>query len=405
MSSEGQKHNPSKNNSHPIVFVHGWSGWGQEEIPGCHYFGGEHDLITALKAQGYDVYAAKVGPFSSNWDRAAELYAQIKGGVVDYGGAHSGAAGHLAISDEKSYPGFYPEWGERNPDGSINKVHLVGHSLGGLTARLLCQFLENGNAHEVSYAALRNLPISPLYSNTPETKDWVSSVTTIGTPHNGNTVVYAIEDSFPGLIRYFQVIAEKGEFDLMLGHWGIEREAGESFIEYLVRINAMYDVKESWDNPLLDITFEGIREFNRWVKTQQNIYYFSYAMNATCPGEQGYEIPLPCMSDLLVEGAETIGRMEGEYGEVQVDESWWPNDGMLSAKSQVGPSLGSQDHILRYDPTVGPQTGVWNHLGTLRETDHFAVNGFMTNDMTEWPFERVLSFYSEHLSMLLSLKS
>ena len=40
------------------------------------------------------VATAVVGPFSSNWDRAVELFYQIKGGCVDYGAAHAAANNH-----------------------------------------------------------------------------------------------------------------------------------------------------------------------------------------------------------------------------------------------------------------------------------------------------------------------
>lgn len=43
---------------------------------------------------GLDVFVASVGPFSSNYDRAVELYAQIKGLVADYGQSHATANSH-----------------------------------------------------------------------------------------------------------------------------------------------------------------------------------------------------------------------------------------------------------------------------------------------------------------------
>ena len=47
------------------------------------YWGGKNDIEQQLKDRGYQVYTANVGPLSSNWDRAIELYYQIKGGEVD----------------------------------------------------------------------------------------------------------------------------------------------------------------------------------------------------------------------------------------------------------------------------------------------------------------------------------
>jgi hypothetical protein len=65
---------------------------------GYKYWGGFTDIQEELKNRGYKVYSAAIGPFSSNWDRACELYAFIKGGYVDYGLAHSEKYSHRRFS-------------------------------------------------------------------------------------------------------------------------------------------------------------------------------------------------------------------------------------------------------------------------------------------------------------------
>ena len=61
----------------PVVFVHGLFGWGQRDkifriMP---YWGmTTGSLPDYLATQGYETYAASVGPLSSAWDRACELY-------------------------------------------------------------------------------------------------------------------------------------------------------------------------------------------------------------------------------------------------------------------------------------------------------------------------------------------
>ena len=74
-------------NNYPVVLVHGFAGFGRTELLGYKYWGGFTDLETQLQARYPDqlVKTAVVGPFSSNWDRAVELFYQIKGGCVDYG--------------------------------------------------------------------------------------------------------------------------------------------------------------------------------------------------------------------------------------------------------------------------------------------------------------------------------
>ena len=64
---------------YPIVFVHGLFGWGSDEgidrkMP---YWGATTGNLTEfLNEQGFDCYSASVGPISSAWDRACELYAR-----------------------------------------------------------------------------------------------------------------------------------------------------------------------------------------------------------------------------------------------------------------------------------------------------------------------------------------
>ena len=70
------------------IFVHGLSGWGSydkryRQMPYWGMRGG--DLMTWLRARGFDCYAASVSPTGSAWDRACELYAQLAGARVDYG--------------------------------------------------------------------------------------------------------------------------------------------------------------------------------------------------------------------------------------------------------------------------------------------------------------------------------
>ena len=85
-------------NNDPVVLVHGALGFGPDTIPGNGflYWGGYHDIAALLQAYHgpHIVFTAAVGPIASNWDRAAELYAQIKGGCVDYGATHVARHGY-----------------------------------------------------------------------------------------------------------------------------------------------------------------------------------------------------------------------------------------------------------------------------------------------------------------------
>jgi triacylglycerol lipase len=59
-------------------------------------------------------------------------------------------------------------------------------------------------------------------------------------------------------------------------------------------------------------------------------------------------------------------------GRVRIDDSWFPNDGVVNTISMRAPS----GHPVRdYDGTALP--GVWNFLGNYKGYDHF--------DILNWP--------------------
>ena len=130
----------------PVVFVHGLMGWGQRDkinriMP---YWGMTTGSLTDyLSSQGYETYAASVGPISSAWDRACELYAQLVGARTDYGVKHSQDFGHDRYGIDYEQP-LFDGW------GTERAVNLVGHSFGGATTRLFLDIL----AHVERTAAL-----------------------------------------------------------------------------------------------------------------------------------------------------------------------------------------------------------------------------------------------------------
>lgn len=70
----------------PSVFIHGYSGWGQydEKYEKLPYWGltQTQDIREMFERWDQDVYMPSVGPQSSAWDRACEVYAEITGALT-----------------------------------------------------------------------------------------------------------------------------------------------------------------------------------------------------------------------------------------------------------------------------------------------------------------------------------
>lgn len=118
----------------PIVLMHGMAGF--EAIGPAEYFYGVAD---ALRDDGYEVFVTVVDPFQAVDVRAAQAKEQIEAFMADSG---------------------------------AERVHLVGHSQGGLDARYLVASLGLG--------------------------DRVATVTTVATPHRGIELIDVSTGLLPG---------------------------------------------------------------------------------------------------------------------------------------------------------------------------------------------------------------
>jgi len=362
-------------NGYPIVMVHGLFGWGGDDLFGINYWGGSQSLSEKLTDIGYQVFTPSISPVSSNWDRACELYAYIKGGTVDYGEAHSKEYGHARYG--RTYDGVYPEFGTESSTGDIQKIHLIGHSMGGQTSRMLVQLLENGSADEI--AATTDGSISPLFTGG---KSWVASVTTIATPHDGSQEAHERNELEPLTNQLIAALAaESGStvtssnfgLDFQLDQWGLKRQAGETYLSYYNRVMDSNIWETTDDFSIWDLTPEGAEELNGNVTAQSDVYYFSLACSDTHEDLiTHFQVPNTNMSLVLRKSSVFMGYYTNSTaGEVTIDQSWWKNDGIVSTISANGPKIGSTDKIVDYDGT--PQKGVWNYLGEIENTDHLDI--------------------------------
>lgn len=365
-NAESSTNTPENGNDYPIILVHGLGGWGEGEMFDIKYWGGEHDTEAFLNDNEHETYAATVSPVASNWDRAVELYHYIYGGEVDYGAAHAEEHGHDRYG--RTYPGIYSEWDNEN------KIHLVGHSMGGQTIRTMTELVKNGSAEEIEY--YENNPdegISPLFEGG---KDWVHSITSVATPHNGST--FADEDELVPFIKemviHFASAAGVSQdhlvYDFKMDHWGLKRKDDERFSTYMDRVMNS-SIWGSDDISAYDLSTKGADELNQWVDLQSDIYYFSYTGNATYRAPSGKYQPLVSMNPFMWGSSVHIGSYTREDSEPIIDESWWPNDGLVNVNSSKFPA--EQENKSYDDNNV--EKGVWNFHDEQYGWDHLDFIG------------------------------
>ncbi|HEY7419863.1 MAG TPA: lipase [Ktedonobacteraceae bacterium] len=373
----------ARQNTYPIMFVHGLGGF--VTLDGLNYWGGFNNVLQNLGNNGYTALAAHIGPFSSNWDRACELYAAIKGGTVDYGQAHASKYGHARYG--RTYPGVYSQWGETSSTGGVNKVHLIGHSMGSQTVRYLAQLLATGSAEE--QAVTPSSELSPLFAGGKSS--WLDGVVTLSGTHNGTTAMYAVQDvaPLPFLNEFIAVLAALQVqdstllgYDFMLDQWGLIRQPGESLSGFINRVENS-NFATTTDNALTDLGLIGASVVNSLVRAQPEHYYFSVSTLSTFKELiTGYQIPI--LDVTIPIPLYDISAFMGQYTQrspIAVNSNWWANDSLVNTNtSQPGPST---DVIKPYNGST-PIRGEWNYLGIMNGYSHLDIIGFGLQSVTSW---------------------
>ncbi len=383
----------SKN--YTFVFVHGLCGWGSDDGANKYfpYWGMmTGNLFTELERKGYKCVAAGVGTVSSAWDRACELYAQLTGGIVDYGAAHSAEHNHARYGRVYDKP-IIDQW------NSENKINLIGHSFGGVTVRLLVQLLGEGSAEERAVTPANEL--SPLFKGGQADK--VYSVTTMAAPHNGTSFFEATGGLSKTLSKVFcSLAALSGStklnklFDPMLDQFGLSYLPGSSSGAKfdLGKLKAFINSK---DNAFYDLTIDGSAQINETIHTQPGVYYYSYAGTKTYQSRwTGNHIPVFGINVLMFPYAFAIGRYTGvTAGGRVVDERWLENDGLVNTISARAP-FNEPSKVYYTGEKVEP--GIWYIMPT-QNMDHLEFSGGMLN--ISW--SRIRNFYLNHLSLVTSV--
>lgn len=380
------------NNRYPIILVHGFMGWGKDEMGDYRYWGGKFDIEQNLKDRGFIVYTSSVGPVSSNWDRAIELYYQIKGGQVDYGQSHSAEYGLIRKPEGKVFQGLYPQWDKDHP------VHLIGHSMGGQTVRMLQYLLQTSIVDSSGQGE-----DSELLGKARE--GWIKSISTISAPHNGSTLSDILTTGVPFLQNFIAIAAVVGNgfFDFDLQQWGFQHEEGQSWLEYFrhMREHPAWNTKNicAWD-----FSMEGSRQLNTLVTVNPDVYYFSFATsNTVLDSSSGRHVPAPGMSFIVRANARLMGMKHAYWADgTSTDSTWFENDGIVNTISMAGPTTGTNgpDPISTYHEGDLLIPGQWYFLGVF-QADHSSFIGHKIDaDKKEIMFNR----FAVHATRLWSLQ-
>lgn len=379
-------------NEYPFIFVHGMFGWGRDEGINkiAPYWGGTTgSIVDYLENNNIEAYDVSVGPISSAWDNACEIYAQITGTTVDYGEAHSKAHGHNRFGREYTEP-LVPDW------SADKKVHLIGHSHGGQGIRLLAHLLAYGDQNEIK--ATDSDSISPLFTGG---KDYlVESVTTICSPNNG-TIAYDVGTDL-GLKPLLKAVANTYAailgrsflngilVDFHLEHFGLtnipgKKPTADGFFTSLNKFSS------SDDTVITDLSFEGAQQLNQYTQLSENINYFCYTSDAT---SEKLHLPTKTNFPFLIITSMLLwfyGLPDDAYG-ITFDESWRANDGLVDTVSAKNPI---DEPSKEYDGKI--IGGVWNIMPTLTG-DHGTPIGLFSSK------KFVHDFYDELTEMLISLE-
>ena len=396
------------------VFVSGILGTGEYSsfehiLPYWGLFQG--DLLHRLEEEtGSECYAAAVGPLSSAWDRACELYAQLAGGRVDYGIAHSKKFNHERFG--RTYKPLFQGWGQERP------VHFMAHSFGGATVRLFAQLCAEGSREERDAAWAAGEEPSPLFKG--GLLDRILSVTALASPHNGSTAIATIQKEQPlwpfmPVFTFLNIAGTlpvlNGVYDMHLEHFGLSNPAGQ----YKGNKPSQKKLKaflESRDHAAADLSLDGAEELNSATPVRPELYYFSFpcALETKELRHGKRLIPLKELRNpLFVFYGTQVGmglgfarkkvRVEDRSADriraaVEYEPLWLENDGcvpLASSRHPIGQPWKEPGDGEAFAP------GIWNVMPTKYGADHGYYCGWDPNNQN---LEELAQFYLEHMRRL-----
>ncbi len=367
---------------YPVVFVHGMYGWGDNEgiNKKAPYWGATTGSLTEkLIERGCECYCASVGPMSAAWDQACELYAQLTGTRVDYGIVHSQKFGHERFGRTYEKP-LFDGWGKDR------KVHLIGHSFGGICIRMFSHLLVNGAPEEVEAAGD---DVSPFFKGGQS--GLIASITAICSPLSGTRAHIVVDKTglveptkflsliYAGVLSRTPIGKKYTDFHMeRLKLTNMENNADRIGI-----LDCAFKYYKNNDSIDYDISVKGSRELNERIEILPDVYYFSYQYNMVKNNKPVSKIPiLTLISGLMLKYAKTLPPEEAKY--------YRENDGLIDVECAKYPydephkDYSAADEIL---------PGIWHAMPTL-SGDHGKPIGLFADK------NKTLSLYLEMLNRL-----
>ncbi len=398
-----------KNNeirSEAFVFCHGMLGFGEDELihkfmPYYGGFGGS--VVKRLHKEGYEATSPSFSSIGGAWDRACEIYASLTGTQVDYGIAHSKKYGHERFG--KVYTeAKLPHWGQIADDGEIQKIHLIGHSFGGATVRMLSHLMTYGSEEERAVTPADEL--SPLFAGGHG--DWLKSVTAIAGPFNGTTVIDAIGILVPTLkvisfVGFANVLGNtpfRKIYDMQLVQWKITSDRdGKAHPLYIGRLGRVRKFWKSHDDCFWDLCLAGAKELNEFLESNPNAYQFSISTDASKRKKNGnYRMKYTSFPPFIITG-NMMGRYDYDRTLGQpLSEEWKASDGCSNTLSALHPN---DEEWADFDPKKDtPKKGIWNVM-PVYQGDHMDVIGISERAFVNPGHTR--RYFKKFTDMLLQL--
>ena len=396
-------------NNYPILFIHGMYGFGETEklydfVP---YYGMvTGSLVKRLRKQGIEAYAPKVGPVASAWDRACELWAILNGGTVDYGEAHSKKYGHARFGRTYEKP-LIPDWGKKDKDGNLVKIHMFGHSFGGATMRWFVQVLAEGSEEERKASGSN---VSPLFEGGKG--DWVASITSLAGPHDGTTIMHALP-KFVFLLRYgtyalANLVGNPGinkVYDFFLEQWDLTTVPGQPPKQKnsKLELRKIFHAAHSHDNLFWDLRIDGAAEMNAKTKCQSTTYYFTVPTLGT--REVNGEIkraPIMFPALWLLGKPMSKYRPSAKLGKlINFDDTWKHSDGMATYGSCLHPKNEPYMKFVDADKN-NLKKGIWYTMPDA-DSDHGTIIGGSLKYVGFHKKPLFDKFYMEQIDLLHTL--